>query len=569
MSQRWSWWAIVIVVVLMLNAISISTPSSARATSVDTTYVEGTDQQAFLFNPLFVNTFNLHMDQSSIDALNNDPRSYAPATLTVTTQHGTSSTYNVGVHIKGMWGSYRDLNGKTGFKIKMNFSVPGQSFYGIKKFTLNNMVQDNSMLHEATTYRLFRAMGVAAPRVGYAEVYLNGQDYGLHADIETYDKPMLSRWFANGTTHLYEYGYGHEVGVDGDPQYMSADEGDPLNESDVANVETINNTYTGSDWFNAIQPYVDINEMIMDWALEHYVGQWDGYTRGWPNNYYVHFDKNNVATMHPWGMDQSLVSWNAFIDDGATMMTRCVYYQPCRDLYTAALVAISQKEPTLHLEQMVDKIWAVTGPYVQSDPRKEDGFDSATQAMQDTKTFLTNRRAELISYLGADQTASRLSVTYPTAGYAVDKTMRPNLSTNSDGIISYTRLNGDGVCDVNSITGAMTVHLPGTCRIAVSMAASSTHYARMVIVSREIPMMATRVIITGASNLARGHSTVLQVTKDSTGVTSLHYLSGACRVSGLRVTATGSSGHCWVRISVAGDHTFLSATRSWQIRLHR
>jgi len=217
------------------------------AIPIDTTYVEGNDTQAPLFNPLVINRFDLTLDQTGINNLTaNSYADYQPGTLKLTLTDGTVlGPMDVGIHLKGMWGSHRELSQKAAFKIKINYGAnTNQRLMGLRKLTLNNMVQDASMLHEATSYRLYRALGVPAPRVGYGEVYLNGIDYGLHANIETYDKSSLKRWYGS-TQHLFEGGYGQELNL-GAYNQLQVDEGDPANISDLQALADANTNLNGA-----------------------------------------------------------------------------------------------------------------------------------------------------------------------------------------------------------------------------------------------------------------------------------------------------------------------------------
>jgi CotH kinase protein len=48
---------------------------------------------------------------------------------------------------------------------------------------------------------------VPASRTGYAYVYVNGEDYGIHLDIEALDEIALAKLFGSfdeGVQHLYE-----------------------------------------------------------------------------------------------------------------------------------------------------------------------------------------------------------------------------------------------------------------------------------------------------------------------------------------------------------------------------
>src|SRR6185369_7170650 len=114
-----------------------------------------------------------------------DPESaYHDATFSLTRAGGqTYGPLAVGVRLKGGSFGFRTLTGKASFKVKFNFSVSGQRFQGLKKLTLNNMVQDDSMVHETLAYTAFRAMGVPAPRTGFAYLRVNGADYGVYLDV--------------------------------------------------------------------------------------------------------------------------------------------------------------------------------------------------------------------------------------------------------------------------------------------------------------------------------------------------------------------------------------------------
>ena len=542
---------------------SFAAAAPASAAPVDNTYVEGSDRQAFVFNPLEVNRVDLTMTPEAEAALRADLRTNQPATLKLTTALGATTTYAVGVHVKGGWGSFRSLDEKAGFKIKVDYSVKGQNIYGIKKFTLNNMVQDASMLHEAVSYRLFRAMGVAAPRVGYANVYFNGVNYGLHSNIETYDKPMLSRWFPSGTEHLFEGAYGVEVG----PQ-LEVDEGSLTDLADVTELRDLNNSLYGKAWFDAIRLRVDLNQMIMNWAVEHYIMHWDGYTRGWPNNYYLHKAKGGLFTMHPWGTDQTWVQWNPLVDDGATMMTRCVQYEPCLQLYQTALGEIQVKLPSLALASMVDRIWAKISPSVLSDPRKPYGYQDSVGSMEATKLVINSRFQELVSNNGSRR-ASAITVTYPKTGFTVRGTLRPKLVMTGDGATTFWRIEGTGVCEVDSNTGAVLILNSGTCRVGAQMAQTANFFAKMTSVRLTIPKLASRINVAQYSALRIGRSLSLSTVTDSSGAVSVKLKSGRCRVSGKTVKALASSGKCIISVSVAGDANFLKATKYYAVNLRK
>lgn len=378
-------------------------PTSAQSTVVK--YTEGTDAASAFFDPLKVTRIDL--TSTAVD----NGRSYNPAQITITMGTKRLGPYNVGIHIKGGWGSTRGLDGKAGFKVKVDYVNPSataaekakqknQSILGLTKLTLNNMVQDPSMLHEAVAYRLFRAMGVPAPRVGYANVYLNGNNYGLHATIETMDNVSMKRWFKS-TKHIFEGSYFPDVFSNvcvsklSDPANcdhgMSIDTGSKTKTEDLDKLILINQL-DGAAWYQQMSTWTDMKELTAFWATELYVGHWDGYVNN-RNNYYLHSDSNGKFAMMPWGSDQTF-GWEVDLMNyggNGIMFQKCMQSIPCRSMYSAAVLEAWTKAQTLGLPAMVDNVAAAIEPSMQADPRKEYGADSVHGTQSQTKQFLANR----------------------------------------------------------------------------------------------------------------------------------------------------------------------------------
>lgn len=68
-----------------------------------------------------------------------------------------------------------------------------QNFYGIKKFSLNNVTGDATYLKEYLSYKLFREMGIPAPYCSLVKLCINGKYWGVYSLIENIDSPMYKR----------------------------------------------------------------------------------------------------------------------------------------------------------------------------------------------------------------------------------------------------------------------------------------------------------------------------------------------------------------------------------------
>jgi CotH kinase protein len=369
------------------------------------------DEAEPLFDPAAVAEIDFVLPPASLQKLEEEPETdkYQHAEITVKVAGQTISLGDVGFRLKGGHGSFRDLTGKAAFKVKFDKFVDDQELLGLKKMTLNNMVQDPSMVHETMVYALFREMGVPAPRTGYAFVRINGEPYGVYLNVETYDDVMLPRLFPS-TRHLYE---ADAAGVDvrpGEADTYEVDEGD---DEDLGDLEALIAAAddTVGDWSDGMEAVADLDEMTRMWAVERYAGNWDGYAGTAapfrPNNYYLHSDEAGVFAMLPWGTDQTWEEDREVAFDepaGGLLFNNCFADAGCEALYEAGLEEVAAKIPALELDQVAICTADLLAPWQgQEDPlRAEYGADEIAEGVADARSFMSVRAGELADYLGAE-----------------------------------------------------------------------------------------------------------------------------------------------------------------------
>ena len=66
------------------------------------------------------------------------------------------------------------------FKIEFDQYDSTKSYYGLDKLSLNNMIQDNTMMKDYLTYQMMNEFDVAAPLCSYVYITVNGEDWGLY-----------------------------------------------------------------------------------------------------------------------------------------------------------------------------------------------------------------------------------------------------------------------------------------------------------------------------------------------------------------------------------------------------
>jgi hypothetical protein len=413
--------ALTVAALTVAGIVGLPTIAQAR---VNTSMVEGRDKAAKFFNPLSPIRIDMTIPTDTWNFIQNDihTTSYKRAFLTLTMGGKTirnpfnaanPTEWEVGIRLKGR-ASRRDLNGKAPFKIKMDKFVDDQTLFGLEKLTLNNMVQDPSLVRETTVYRLFRNMGVPSPRTGYAQVYVTSpgqvtnEYFGLYLNIETPDEVMLERWFGNNTAHLYESAYDTDVTPDYYHQYLgSIDVG---SEDDVSDLETfveISN-YTGETWWDAVRERADMDEILALMGTDIFVSNWDGYTDFVRNNHFAHFDLDGTLRIMPWGNDQVYPDNEAFefAFDGSNpdprgwsnvrsiMYRRCVTVPECNYQLMLAIDTAASTTERLKLSRGVSSIVSVIDSLATVDNRKE--VSNADFAVQNAfvRDYQSNRVAE-------------------------------------------------------------------------------------------------------------------------------------------------------------------------------
>jgi hypothetical protein len=226
------------------------------------------------------------------------PKVFTYFSATVTIEGETFS--DVGVRKKGFLGSLN--SDKPSLKLKMHEFVPGQTMSGLKRFTLNNSVQDPSFVNQCLGYNLFRAAGVPAPRCNFASVAVNGQELGVYVHVESVKKPFLRNHFGNDTGNLYEgtlsdFRDGWTGTFEKKTNELVDDQSDLAELSAALELD-------GDAMRTALEPLVDLELFMKFWAVESLVAHWDGYA-GNSNNYFIYDDPatDQIAFM-PWGADQ-------------------------------------------------------------------------------------------------------------------------------------------------------------------------------------------------------------------------------------------------------------------------
>lgn len=237
------------------------------------------------------------------DSLRDAPRDYVRGSLQ---EDGQPRVPNVGVKLKGAAGSFREFDDRPGLTLNVDKYAKGQRFHGMKRFHLNNGVQDGTLLNEWLGSEVFRAAGYPAPRVGHARVFINDRDLGLYVLREGFDQPFLRRVFPDARGNLYDGGFLQDIGSE-----LQMDAGaDPGNRADLLALAIACSEEDPAVRWRGIAERLDLDSFLTFMALERLCGHWDGYSLNM-NNYRLYFPPRGRGVFLPHGMDQLFGDPNA------------------------------------------------------------------------------------------------------------------------------------------------------------------------------------------------------------------------------------------------------------------
>jgi len=314
----------------------------------------------------------------------------------------------------GAWDIKLRLKGNRSFRtfpakaaLRLEFPNELQRVFGIKRMTLNNMIQDRSKINEAVGYTLFRGMGIAAPRTSYAQIWVNGVPYGLYLNVESIDSVALEkRDKVGGTNHLYEGSLGSQGNpLNPDDAHYQVDVGSLTNRSDLAALISASQEPSAT-WYARVNAVADLKAMTRFWAIERYIGNWDGYSSPSISNYYLHSNTDGRFQMLPWGIDQIFsggvdkrAPYSFGYPDGGLLFKRCLTDKTCRALYVQALRDVRDKAGALGLAGLAASLHASLASKIATDAKDETSPTASKAAQVAASSFISSRPAGLNTWL--------------------------------------------------------------------------------------------------------------------------------------------------------------------------
>lgn len=438
----------IVLTVLFMNAESFGIQKASSAPGYESR----------LFDTSKVHTVNIVMDdwESFIGSCSDEE--YAACSVIIDDE----AYKNVAIRAKGNTSlsnvqSYG--NDRYSFKIEFDHYDSANSYHGLDKLSLNNIIQDNTYMKDYLTYQMMGFFGVSAPLCSYVQILVNGEEWGLYLAVEGVEESFLSRNYGNNSGELYKPdsmsmggGRGNGGGFDmndwqddreheeenpdsfagmpmpggmgssdvsllySDDEYSSYSNIFDNAKTDISDadrdrlIDSLKKLNEGSD----TEDIVNVEEVIRYFVVHNFVCNFDSYTGAMIHNYYL-YEEDGRLSMIPWDYN---LAFGGFMDSsdatglvnypidtpvsGGTIESRPMLSwifekEEYTELYHRYFAEfISQYFDSGYFAEMIDDVREMISPYVESDPTKFCTWEEFEEGADTLKEFCL-LRAESIN----------------------------------------------------------------------------------------------------------------------------------------------------------------------------
>ncbi|MEJ6738574.1 MAG: CotH kinase family protein [Cryomorphaceae bacterium] len=213
-------------------------------------------------------------------------------------------------------------SGKKSFKISFNSFQSGARWEGLKDLNLNSEHNDPSISRARIGWHLLSDLGLAASRVSPVRLYINGDFYGLYANVEHINDDYVERRYGGKAGNLYKCLYPAPL------TYISSNPNDYKfvsggrraydlktnttadDYSDLAQFISVLNQTSTADLPCALEAIFDVNEYLYTLAVEIAIGHWDNHANNQNNFYLYHSNTDGLMHYLAFDLDNTLgVDW--------------------------------------------------------------------------------------------------------------------------------------------------------------------------------------------------------------------------------------------------------------------
>ncbi|MBL7885952.1 MAG: CotH kinase family protein [Flavobacterium sp.] len=374
---------------------------------------------------------NVYLNFAQADYWTQLTNNYASETNIAATMIYDGVTYpNVGVRFRGNT-SYTQIgtSQKKSFGVDMDFVDPNQNLLGYTSLKFNNAHQDASFMREVLYDRMARRHTPIA-KGNFIHLYINNQDWGLYPNIQGLDKAYLDDWFLSNDGAFFRATTGTNGGGGGGPNWGDGTAGMNYlgtNQATYQSYYTLkSNDVVVDPWqklidatqslstataanIDAVKAKIDVDKVLWHLACENIFTDDDSYVMKGKMDYMAYYEPEtarmasleydgnstfvaSAATSTNWGPFKNATNANY------PLLNKLLTVPEWRQRYLAHYRTIlNETFTTANATTLIDEIDAQISALVAADPKKLYTTAQYTSSVPALKSFVTNRRAYLLS----------------------------------------------------------------------------------------------------------------------------------------------------------------------------
>jgi spore coat protein CotH len=221
------------------------------------------------------------------------------ANIQITDNSGVTNLDSVAIRLKGN-SSYGHPGNKKSFKIDINQWVTGQDYDGLKKLNFNNGFKDPSFMREKVFFDLCKTLAIPAPRINYANVYMNGTFWGFYTYVEQIDDQFLDWAILDDQGNLFKAGDNTAGSTPADLMNYGTDQTSYYNRYELKSNENTNDwsdlltlisfisSSSDLEFENGLNAQMNQTKLIQSLALDNLFSSLDSYLNSARNYYLYH-----------------------------------------------------------------------------------------------------------------------------------------------------------------------------------------------------------------------------------------------------------------------------------------
>jgi hypothetical protein len=425
---------IAITFVLPMGLFSQNLPDEMYFSSDGHILYTGVQNPSGLYDKTSVKTVYLNFAQSNYWTLLTN--NYASETnIPATMIYDGTTLENVGVRFRGNT-SYMQIGSsqKKSFAIETDFVNPDLEILGYNDLKFNNAHQDPTFMREVL-YNRMAVRHTPIAKGNYIHLYINNQDWGLYANIQSPEKKFLKEWFQSNDGARFR-ATTENTGTP-NPNWGDGTAGMNYISSDTLaykNYYSLKSSEVGYPWqklldacyalsqssatvYATLKNKIDIDKALWFLAVENIFTDDDSYIMKGKMDYMVYYEPETGRTI-PLEYDGNSTfqtsaatssNWNPFknaTNANYPLLYKLLNIPEYRQRYLAHYRTIlNETFTTTNANALIDEIHAQIGALVAADPKKLYTTAEYTSGYPLLKTFVANRRTFLLSNTEVAQVA--------------------------------------------------------------------------------------------------------------------------------------------------------------------